>query len=339
MRAYVEIDLDKLEENIENISKQVEKDKIIAVLKANAYGHGVKEVFKKLKSIGISHFAVATFEEAMELYNLDKSVFILILGIVEKEKYKEIEDTNIRINVSTENELKYIEKNNLKNKIHIKFNTGMNRLGFVKENLCIIDNYLDKLNIEGIFSHLSSADSNLGYTGMQMEVFTNYTKKYNLKKHILNSTGTEIYSNKKDKVFDYVRVGIALYSNVMSFYSRVCNVAKLERNEYIGYDMTHLARKGTYIATVSIGYADGYKRDFSNKGIVSINGVKYRVVGNVCMDLIMVEVDENVKIGDRVELYGKNIDIKNMASLIGTIDYELMSTIGARVPRIYKGKR
>ncbi|WP_067139008.1 alanine racemase [Oceanivirga salmonicida] len=338
MRAYLEVDLDKLEENIKKISEKVDKNKIMAVIKANAYGHGLEKVFEKLKSIGIDYFAVATLNEAMRLYNIDKFANILILGIVEKEKYKDIENTNIRISVSNEKELEYILKNKLKNKIHIKFNTGMNRLGFTENTLEIIDKYLKTLNIEGIFTHLSSIYSNTEYTENQINIFKEYTKKYDLKKHILSSAGLQKYYKEKDIVLDYVRVGIDLYTNVLGFYARVCNVYRLEKDEYIGYDMTYKAQKNSYIATISIGYADGYKRDFSNKGIVFIKGKEYKVVGNVCMDLIMVEVDENVNVGDIAELYGNNISIKKMAELIGTIDYELMSTIGDRVPRIYKGK-
>lgn len=336
MRCYAKIDLKKLVDNVNNIIHKVGLDKVIAVVKANAYGHGAKEVFNSLKNIGIKNFAVATIEEALELNEIDSNVNIIILGEIEEFNFKLIENTNIIITISSEEKLRYILENNLKNKIHIKLDTGMNRLGFKPNKINLIDKYLDKLNIEGIFTHLSSVDSDIKYTEQQIKKFQEVTKKYKLKKHILNSAGVNRYYNDKNIVLDYVRVGIDMYNDVMSLYSRVCHIHKVEVDEYIGYNKTYLAKKGSYIATISIGYADGYKRNFSNKVDVIICNKRYRQVGNICMDLIMVEVDDSIEVGDEVVLFNRELKIKELAASIESIDYEIMTTISSRVPKIYE---
>lgn len=346
MRAYVEIDLDNLRHNIGVLKSKISSDKIIAVLKANAYGCGVENIFNVLLSEKIYNFAVATYDEAIQLQKLNNKVNILILGPIDKKLYKEIENTNISITVSNFEELNYLLENSLKNKIHLKLDTGMTRLGFFEKDIDKLDEYIlnDKLNIVGIFSHISDTD-NYDYTMNQISTFDKITSKYSLKKHILSSGSFEkLYKTKY--VYDYVRIGISLYSGlendeyrqVMSFYSKVVSVRKVEKNSYVGYSRTYEIEKDKYIATVSVGYADGYKRKLSNKSKVYINGKKYNVVGNICMDLMMVEVDENVKVDDRVELFGNNISIYEISKLSDTINYEILTSITNRVKKVCKGE-
>lgn len=346
MRAYVEIDLDNLRYNIGVLKSKIKFDKIIAVLKANAYGCGVENIFNVLLNENIYNFAVATYDEAIQLQNLNNGVNILILGPVDKNLYKELENTNISITISNFEELNYLLENNLKNKIHIKIDTGMTRLGFFEKDIEKLNEYIlnKKLNIVGIFSHISDTD-NYDYTMNQISIFDKITSKYNLKKHILSSGSFEKLYNTK-YVYDYVRIGISMYSGlendeyrqVMSFYSKVVSVRKIEKNSYVGYNRTYEIEKNKYIATVSVGYADGYKRKLSNRAKVYINGKKYNVVGNICMDLMMVEVDENVKVDDKVELFGKNISIYEISKLSDTINYEILTSITNRVKKVCKGE-
>lgn len=346
MRAYVEINLDNLRYNINILKSKINSEKIIAVLKANAYGCGMKEVFKILKSEKIFNFAVATYEEALYLQNLDRDINILILGPIDKKLYKEIEKTNICITITNFDELDYIVENSLNNKIHLKLDTGMTRLGFFENDKIKLEKYInnEKLNIIGVFSHISDTNDE-NYTKTQLEKFDKIVNGYNLKKHILSSGSFEKYHNEK-YVYDYVRIGISLYSGsindeykqIMSFYSKVVSVRKVETDSYVGYNKTYKIDKDKYIATISVGYADGYKRILSNRAYVYISGKRYKVIGNICMDLLMVEVDENVKIDDKVELFGENMSIYEVAELSNTINYEILTSITNRVKRVYKGE-
>lgn len=341
MRCYAEINLDKLKYNLDELLKKIDIKKIIAVIKANAYGHGSIEIFKYLLKYGITNFAVATIDEAIELNNINKDVKILILGIIDREDYKKIENTNIAITISSFNDLEYILKNNLKNKIHIGIDTGMTRLGFHKEDIIKLKKYINTLNIEGIFTHLSSVDFDEEYTTKQIEEFLDITKELNLKKHILNSAGIEKYYN-TEYILDYVRPGISLfggengvYKDVLSLYSHIVNIMKVPKNTYVGYNKTYKTTNDSYIGTISIGYADGYKRILSNKSYCFINGKRYKIIGNICMDICMVLIDGDVKIGDKVELIGDNIKIDEIAKLSDTIKYEILTSISNRVPRKY----
>ncbi|WP_197035170.1 alanine racemase [Oceanivirga salmonicida] len=304
MNTHIEINLDILEKNTLEIINKVGKDKIIAVLKANAYGLGYKIIFERLKKLGINYFAVGTFNEAIKLYELDKKTNILILCPIEKNEYEKIKKTNIEITITNEKDLEYIESIGLKNKIHIKFDTGMNRLGFRNDEIYLIDKYLDnkKLNIYAIFTHLSSAISNDEYTKKQIEMFNKYTKKYDLKKHILNSDGFTKYYNKKEIVLDYVRLGIALFENVMSLYSKILQI---DNN----------------VGIIEVGYVDGYAR---KNEVVYIKNKKY-MIKEVHMNYTTILIDENVKVGDKVELYGQNLKISE----------EYMTGLSNRIEKIY----
>lgn len=337
MRCYANIDLLELEKNINKLD--IEKNKIMAVIKANAYGHGSKEIFKKLISLGISNFCVATLDEALELNEIDSEKDILILGPIEYGNYKYIENKNILVTISSFEEINYLIKHNLKNRIHLKLDTGMTRIGFSIKDKIKIEEILkqNKLNIEGIFSHLSSVNNDDSYTLLQLEKFSSFTENMNIKKHVLSSSGYLKYKDSK-YVYDYVRIGISLYDNVMSLYSRVCSIRKLEEDTYIGYEKTVKINKGEYIGVISIGYADGLKRCLSNKGYVVINEKKYKIVGNICMDMAMILIDETVNIGDEVEIFGKNLSIFEISNLSSTIHYEILTSISHRVKRIYKGE-
>lgn len=347
MRNYLEIDLNRLEHNLNVLLQKTTKDKIVAVIKANAYGHGAVPVFKKLRKLGITHFGVATYDEALEIHQIDKKVYIHIFGIIDDNDYEKIQDTNIRVTVSNKKTLEYLYKNKLRNKIHIKVDTGMTRLGFDKSNLQEIDYYLDKLNIEGIYSHLSSAETSNDFTLTQLELFDSLTKKYDLKKHILNSAGFDAYYDTK-YVYDFVRIGISLYGGedneykvykpLMKFMAKIVNTKVLDNDAYISYDRTYLANKGDVLGVIAAGYADGLNRKLSNKGQVYLNNKYYDIVGNVCMDMAMIKIDDINLLNKEVEIFGDNITVLDVAKIASTINYEIMTSINKRVLKIYKGE-
>lgn len=347
MRNYLEIDLDILNYNLKKLTDRIDINKIMAVVKADAYGHGLEKVVKKLIKLGVNKFGVATLDEAKVVYSINKNVFIHIFGIIEKEEYKNIEDTNIRVTVSDFETLNYLKDNKLKNKIHIKLDTGMTRLGFNVSDFEKIKQYTNLINIEGVFTHLSSAETDYNYTKLQLEQFDEVVKDSKLLKHALNSAGFDLFHNSK-YTYDIVRIGISLYGGedntystykpLMKFYSRVVQVKKMQKDSFVSYNKTYLSKTDELLAVLSTGYADGLNRKLSNNGYVYKNKM-FPIVGTVCMDMSMIKVDNSIHIGDYVEIFGNAITILDVAKQADTINYEIMTSINKRVPRIYKGEK
>lgn len=333
-RAKLVINLKNIEYNIDKLFSYVPKDKFMAVIKADAYGHGSIKVYDLCIKKGINWFGVATYKEAMKLRSKNKDTNILILGGVEKKYYSKLEQNNIHFTVTSFDEIEYIKNHKLNCKIHLAYDTGMGRIGFDDNN---IEDAIKLSKPCGIFTHLSVADEDEKYSKMQIEKFNKIAFKYDIKyRHALNSYGSLKFS--KDSNHDLYRIGIMIYGaddtklfkQAASLYSRVSYVKKLNDDTYIGYGNTYLAKKGEYIATVSLGYADGIRRAYSKKGRVYINGKYYKIVGNICMDQFMVSVDNNVKIDDKVELIGEHISINEIAKKCDTISYEILCSIGKR---------
>lgn len=351
---YIEIDIDKIIENIKNISRAIDNSHICAVIKANAYGLGAVPIAKNIEEY-VSYFAVASFNEAkvLRVSNIKKP--ILILGYVSQEEAILASKYKIEIPIY---DLAYAEEinNKLNDKldVHIALDTGHGRIGFRPfefDDILQLKN-LKNLNIRGAFSHFSTADEeDVEFTNRQNDIFNKF--KENLRRefdienfHIANSAAT-IFHNIKG---DMQRIGISLYGIYPSEYllqrkdvklkqvfkikSVVSFVKNIEKGTSISYGRTFIADRDMKIATISIGYADGYFRAFSNKGEVLINGQIAKVCGRVCMDQLMVDVsDIDVSIGDLVEIYP---NIYKEANKIGTIPYELMTALSLRVIRVYK---
>lgn len=359
MRCWAEINIDNLYKNIRELEKITLKEKIMAVIKANAYGHGMIEICESLIKTGIKNFAVATVEEALKIKEISNEVTILILGPIENEYMGKVSDNNIYFMITDFEEIEYIEKNGINVNIFLKIDTGMGRVGFQEDE---ISELIEKLknckyvNATGVFSHFSSSDSDEDYTKLQEKRFKetseNIMKEIKSVKyrHILNSFGSLKYH---DSEYDFVRTGIILYGGVteeetvpykfkpvMSLYAKISHIKKLHKDSFISYGNTYMAKKGDTVATVSIGYADGVRRDLSNKGYVYYKGHRCNIIGRVCMDQLMMlipeELAESAKKGDVVEFFGKNINIVEVANLCNTISYEILCGISSRVPRIYK---
>ncbi|MBC2855896.1 alanine racemase [Cetobacterium sp. 2A] len=353
MRTWAEIDLDSLAYNIKKIKKLSHNKEIMAIIKADAYGMGAVTIARELSNLGINIFGVSSLEEAIELRNYSVTDDILILAGMYEEELELAKRYNLQITVTNFDQLEQVAQKDLDIPIHIKVDTGMGRVGFnpgdVKSALKFAKE--KNLNIIGIYSHLSVADESneesIEYTKKQLEKFKEFEKIENIKYiHILNSGGIlKFGENRKDNL---VRSGIILYGvygeglieglkRVFTLKSKVLFIKTLEEDSDISYGRTAKAKKGEMIATISVGYADGFRREFSNVGDVEIHGIKCPIVGKVCMDMLMVkipkEIKEKIEIGDEVIVMGE--DIFEKSKLINISIYELFTGLSRRVGRVY----
>ena len=374
MRAWAEINLDAIENNIHQIRKMTSPNaKVMAIVKADAYGHGFFEVASSLAQNGADAFGVATTDEAMQLRNAGITNPILILGVIFEDEFKKIIQNDIMPVVFDFQYAKSISDTavtlNKTAKIHIKLDTGMSRIGYVcsSDESCqkTVDSIMEisklpNIQIDGIFSHFAKADeTGREYTDLQFERFTHITNElekrglYIPTKHICNSAGIIQYP---EYHLDMVRSGIITYglapsdevdiSNLglkpaMQFKSVITNLKEIKIDTPVSYGGKYIAKPGTKIATVGIGYADGYSRVLSGKSQIIIDGKKVNTVGNICMDQFMADVTDvpDINIGDEVILFGTDgnntITVESVAQLMGTINYETICVIGKRVPRVY----
>ncbi len=363
-RVIAEINLDNIAYNMANIRKAIDKNtSIMAVVKADAYGHGAVEVAKTALYNGANWLGVAIIDEAIELRKNNIFEPILILGHTIEHKLLQVIKYNITQTVFSYDMAKKLSDEASKIKksvdIHIKIDTGMSRLGFLPtqetiQEILSIKN-LPYINITGIFTHFATADmEDKTFTKEQFEKYMWVINKLeekgvnNLIKHISNSGAI---LDLKEYRLDMVRAGIILYGmypssqvlkNIdlkpaMSLKTHISYVKEIEPNVSVSYCRTYFTNKKTKIATIPVGYADGYARILSNKARVFVNGYYANVVGNICMDQFMIDVTHipNVQEGDIVTLMGDGITAEELASLQNTINYEVVCNIGKRVPRVY----
>ncbi len=375
-RAWANIDLDAISSNMKAIRNYVgEKNKIMAVVKADGYGHGYLEVAKTLIGSGANALAVAFMDEAIQLRECGIDVPVLILGYTHTSYAEELIEKNIMPNCYTYEMAKAMsdagKKLNKIGKIHIKIDTGMGRVGFrycgeEEENNRTIHEIekisrLPNLEIDGIFTHFSVADEDDDqYTDTQFKLFSdlcNKLKERNIKInlcHCCNSAGLVRFPKYH---MDMVRPGIILYGlmpgdfidkNILKLYpamslkAKITNIKTVGPDASVSYGRKYITERPTKIATVSIGYADGYSRILSGKTSVLVGGEKCPQIGAICMDQCMIDVSgvQNIQIGDEVTLFGKDsfgneIPIEEIADIMGTINYEILCVIGKRVPRVY----
>ena len=354
MRSWLEVNLKNIEFNLNQIENLTQK-KAIPVIKANAYGLGSIEVAKYLSKKNFKLFAVANLQEALEIKNsgLDNKIFIM--GNNDKDDLKLAIENGFSITISSWDDIKNLEKLKTSKEvlIHIKIDTGMGRIGFSSEDSDGVIKYINKNKlgtIQGIYSHLSSADENEDeFTLEQINLFKRHEENKDIPfKHILNSPGIFKYSKYTNT--NYVRPGISMYGillfdtplkkllkPVFTLKSKIIYIKTLNKNTFISYGKTAEGEKGDIIATLPIGYADGLDRRFSNGGTVKIHGKKCTIIGRICMDMTMIIIPNNLKnkvgVGTEVEIYGQ--DINKKAQSIGSIADELMTRINKRVSRIY----
>lgn len=365
-RVWAEISLDRLKNNYRIIQKAVGSARIMAAIKADAYGHGAVEVARILETEGIYMFGVAGVEEGVELRDAGIKSKILVLSPILYSQIDTILEYDIIPTISELGFFKILDER-LKNigkpfLVHIEVDTGMTRTGFpvdqAKEAIETIGSS-PRIRIDGIFSHFPLADANGSFTSGQIARFNNIIDDLKDGKidfgvvHLANSSGIFRWP---DSHYNLVRPGIALYGlrssptveyegdfdPVMALKSRVVNIRFVDTHTPISYGHTFKTQRRSKIATVSIGYGDGYPRLLSNKGEVIIRSERAPIVGTVCMDLIMVDVTamQQVQIGDIVTLFGQDgdarITVEECAMKANTIVYEITSGIGPRVARVFK---
>ena len=364
--TWAEINLEALRFNLNSITSHLPDGvKMMAVVKADAYGHGVKQIARCLQSEGVEDFGVAIAEEGQTLREIGVEGSILVFGgcypgqedlFFSNSLVPTVYDLPTLKNLSTLAQLKGKQF-----PYHLKVDTGMGRLGIGPDDIGI---FLEKaqtyegMKLKGVFSHLSSADeADLTYTRKQVSMFekvlaeSEVLNNGSVVRHVANSAGTLLH---KGHWFDMVRAGLSLYGinpgnaktpvdlqPVMSFKTRVGFIKQVPANTALGYNRTFKTKKTSIIATLPVGYADGLNRLLSNRGQVIINGNYAPIVGAVAMDSILVDVSEipEVNSGDEVVIIGEQGNSKisawDVAHWSSTIPYEVLCGLTSRVPRFY----
>lgn len=369
-RVYATVNLEAIVKNLENMKKNIQEDtKIIAVLKADGYGHGAVPIAKHIEPLPyLWGIAVATVEEGMILRKNGITKPILILGYTFSDDYDTIIEQEMRPAVFTLKMARELSKAAVRLKkpvkIHIKIDTGMSRIGYrnleqaVPEILEI--SALEGIEIEGIFTHFARADeTDPAPAYQQMETFQQFIHALEEKglsipvKHCSNSAGI---LRMKEANMNVVRAGIILYGlypsdevekdlvplePAMELKSHIVYIKTLEPGVAVSYGGTYVTSRPTRVATIPVGYADGYCRGLSNKGFVLIHGKKAPIIGRICMDQFMVDVTDipNAQEADEVTLLGRDqeeqITMEELGNLSGRFNYEFACCISRRVPRIY----
>lgn len=375
--TYLKIDNHILKNNIKTIIQKYNNYKYyIGVVKANAYGHGDYIINDLIKG-GINYLAVSSLEEAISIRKYNQEIPILVLEPISIEHLEIIQKNNITITIESLDYAKNLSSTTIKDKlnIHLKLDTGMNRLGFKeKDKLNEAINLLHNnksIFIEGLYTHIGTSGINDIYYDKSIQIFEKLTSDINLEEipiiH-LNRSITLVHH----KMLPYetgVRLGIIMYGfnqsipeptglrkikrellikklgisesilsndldlhTAATLYSEVISIKKVSKGEYVGYGANYIAKEDMFVATIPIGYNDGIKQSMQ---YVSINNKLYPFVGEICMDMIMVKIDETVKLHDQVELFGDNIKIKDVARRTNTNAYHILTGITTRVPRLY----
>ncbi len=365
--TWAEVDLKAIEYNYKQVRRIVGKNiNIMVVVKANAYGHGTVECAAVLEKLGVNYFGVATTDEAARLRDHGIKTPILVLGSVLPSEVKDAIEKDITLTLCSDELLNAIKKESLasgvKAKVHVKIDTGMGRIGiWHEEALNFVKNLAQEKNIilEGIYTHFSSAGRDDFFTNYQIEAFERLLLQldgFDVRiplRHAANSIATVDF---KRSYLNLVRPGLVIYGMypkhtfpkliklkpVLSLKTKIVYIKDTPPGRSISYGRTHVTQKHTKIATLPIGYADGYARNLSNRAEVLVRGRRCPVIGKVTMDQTMIDVGhiKGVKVGDEVVLIGKQgreeIRSEKLARLAGTIAYEFVCGISNRVPRIYK---
>lgn len=376
--TFAEINLKTLKENFFKVREEASSGleaarKVCSIVKANAYGHGMFEISQALAEAGTDFLGTANYSESISLRSYlagtpHKDVPIICLGLLTEEKkyFEHIAANDIEVTISdygiAELLNNFASGINKSINVHVKIDTGMNRIGFPAEEAYEAVKKLStlkNLNLKGIFSHFATSEMPKSrFAQKQVHVFKdivsrieNNIVKFELR-HIQNSGGI---LNFKDEYFNMVRPGIVLYgyypdrktvkkdigiTPVMTLKSKISLIKEVDKRKSVSYGRRYYTKKKTRIASVPIGYGDGYSRLLTNKSQVVINNKLFAEVGTVCMDWIMIDIgdDKDVKVNDEVILLGKEYPAYNHSELIGTIPYEITCNISPRVQRIYVEK-
>jgi len=377
-KTYVKINNSILTDNIKKIINKYNNYKYyIGVVKANAYGHGDYIVNDLIKG-GINYLAVSSLEEALSIRKHNQEIPILVLEPISLEYIDIILKNNITITVESLSYIKELVKEKLSNKltIHIKLDTGMNRLGFknkdeLNEAIKIIKEN-ESIYLEGIYTHIGTSGISDIYYDKSIEKFKYLTSDIDLSQipivHLNRSitlvhheplpyeTGTRLgiimygfnqslpnptglRKIKRNLLIKRLGISESILSNnldlhtAFSLYSEVISIRQVKKGEYVGYGANYIAKEDIKVATIPIGYHDGVSKSMQ---YVSINNKLYEIIGDICMDMIQVKIDNSIKLNDRVEIFGDNISIKDVSRRTKSNAYHILTGITTRVPRLYE---
>jgi alanine racemase len=367
--AYAEINLDNLIHNMREIKRlSIAETKVMAVIKADGYGHGATKIAQVLLDNGADALAVAVLDEAIELRQAGIIAPIFILGYTQPERSEEVVKYDLEQSIfsfeSAEALSKAAKAQNKTVSVHVKIDTGMGRVGLQPDNESVeiikeISN-LASLKIKGIFTHFATADEiNKNYTQMQFDKFNwicTKLEEQGIKIEVKHCGNSATIIDLPTMHLNMVRAGIMMYGlapsnevmlnklelkQVMSLKVRITHIKEIEAGQSVSYGRRFTADKKTMIASLPIGYADGYTRLLTGKAEALVKGQRVPVVGSICMDQCMIDVTgiEDVKVGDEVVLFGHQgeeyISIDEVAKKLGTINYEIVCMISRRIPRVY----
>lgn len=367
--AWAEIDLDAIGQNVQTFRRLLPVEtKIMAVVKADGYGHGAYQVAQRALQEGVTYLGVAFLEEALELREKGITAPILILSSIPERGIPLAVKNHITLTAYREDIIDAIiqsaEELQEKVKIHIKLDTGMGRIGIrdKKELDRLIQRAKEHslIEVEGIFTHFSTADEEnidyLQYQQKNLQDFLEYILEKGIDIPLIHSSNSAAAMFYPDQSKHMIRLGISLYGQYPSEYgktsgvhlypsfqwkARLSHVKKVSAHTSISYGATFVTHEDSLIGTVPVGYADGYNRLLSNKGFVLVKGKRVPIVGRVCMDQFMVDLTglEGIEAGEEVALIGKQgdeeITVDDMAEWINTINYEVTCMVSKRIPRVY----
>lgn len=360
-RTYLEIDLKAIRKNINEYKNQLkDSTQLLCMVKASSYGASARQMGTFLESVGVNYLGVAYPNEGIELRNLGVQVPVMVMN-ADATSFVQLIENKLEPAIYSLAQLDafiriLIAKNRSNYPIHIKLDTGMHRLGFSEKDIDSVINLVrsqPEVKIQSIYSHLATSDeTNSGFVAKQVDLFQQFSERilnafpYPIIRHILNSEGIVNYPEHQ---FDMVRLGIGMYGisqnqewkkrmkPALKWMSTISQSRTLKVGEGIGYGQAFIAKEPTKVATIPVGYADGFRRSLSQgKGQVFIQNQSCEVLGNVCMDMIMVDVSSiNCTTGDLVEIIGENQTIEDFAKLLETIPYEVMTSFSGRMHRIF----
>lgn len=355
--TWAEIDLDAITHNVKQIKDLHPTKEIFAVVKANGYGHGDAEVSKVAIEAGVSCLAVSGLDEALRLRNSGIEVPILVLGMTRLKDVPLAAENNISLTAHDEMWIEHLVSLPLTTpvKVHLKIDSGMHRLGLMTEEQ--VQKNFNRLKtapmveVEGIFTHMATADSDKEYLGHQIETFKRLIANLDLSdvKYVhLENTATLL---QKEFDFDHgIRLGLGLYGinpdkefipiefelkPALKLLSNLVQVKKIKKGDKVGYGATYEAQEDEWIGVVPIGYADGWTRSHQGRHVI-VNGYECEIIGRVCMDQMMIRLPKQFPMGTEVTLIGDGMPVERVAAEVGTISYEILCLISDRVPRVYK---
>ncbi|MFA4993226.1 MAG: alanine racemase [Candidatus Omnitrophota bacterium] len=361
--TWAEVNLNNLEHNFKQVKSRLQpQTKVLVTVKADAYGHGLIPVSKRLAAGGVDYLGVASIDEGIKLRKARIKTPILVLGLILNRDIRSLFTFNLTPTICDYRSAAALSRTatvlNKHMRLHIKIDTGMGRIGVAHHDAFDLIRKIHKLKsivIEGIFTHFPFADSNRKFTLFQVKLFNSLVgelKKCGVNIPLVHAANSVALINYHESHFTMVRPGLVIYGlhpkpglginlkPVLSLKTRVIFMKQVPAGYGISYGHAYVTKRSTYIVTLPIGYGDGYPRNLSNLGPLLINGRRFYVSGRVCMDQIMADVGKfKPRLADEVVLIGKQgketITVEELADLAGTIPYEITCGLGSRIPRIY----